>query len=336
MTELSQILDRVEKLERDATEDLNQVDSLDDYQEVRVNYLGRNGAISELFNQLEELPDQGKASAGKAINSLKNQLSDQLEEIERDLKRQQAQSKFEEQSLDVTMPGRKRKLGTKHVLTQINDEIVNIFHRMGFATALGPEVETDYYNFEALNMPKFHPARDEWDSFYLDEDNLLRTHTSPVQIRVMENQQPPVKIICPGKCYRRDTPDSTHYPVFHQVELLWVDEELTLANLKYVIKTFVEGFFGPDFKWRFAADYFPFTEPSAQVHIQRPDEDQWLEIMGAGMVDPHVLDAVNYDTETHQGFALGLGVERMAMLKYGVEDIRSFYRNDVRFLNQFS
>lgn len=233
-------------------------------------------------------------------------------------------------------------MGRLHPLTQVRLEIEDIFLRLGFDVATGPEVETDYYNFEALNIPADHPAREDWDSFYVDEGLLLRPHTSPVQVRVMKERRPPVRIICPGRCYRRDNPDATHAQVFHQVELLWVDKGLSMAHLKWVIGEFVAAFFGPEYEMRFAADFFPFTEPSAQVHIRRRGSGVatghhggWLEIMGAGMVDPVVLAEVDYDPEQYTGFAFGLGVERMAMLRWGIEDIRLFLQNDPRFLRQF-
>jgi phenylalanyl-tRNA synthetase alpha chain len=207
--------------------------------------------------------------------------------------------------------------------------------RMGFDVATGPEIETEYYNFEALNIPAEHPARADWDTFYITEDTLLRPHTSPVQIRVMEATEPPVRIICPGRCYRRDSQDATHSPVFHQIELLWVEEGLTLANLKCVLEVFTSEFFGAEYEMRFSGDFFPFTEPSVQVHIRAPGAVDWLEIMGAGMVDPAVLSAVGYDPESVTGFAFGLGIERMAMLKYGIDDIRLFLANDLRFIQQF-
>jgi len=335
MAKLKELLGEIEQIKQDSYKELENLDSLDDCEQVRIKYLGRKGKIPDLFNELGKLPDEDKAKAGKRINQLKSTLDERINEKKNQLQQLEQEKQLEKESLDVTLPGRRRRTGKLHILTQVLDELIDIFKRMGFSQALGPEIETDYYNFEALNIPELHPARDEWDSLYIDEGTLLRTHTSPVQIRVMENNDPPVKIICPGKCFRRDTPDATHYPVFFQVELLWVDEDLSFANLKYVTKTFIEKFFGPKFKMRFRADYFPFTEPSAEVDIMRPDGHEWLEILGSGMVDPNVLEAVNYDPEVYQGFALGLGVDRMAMLKYGIDDIRLFYRNDLRFLRQF-
>jgi len=208
--------------------------------------------------------------------------------------------------------------------------------RMGFSVATGPEIQTEYYNFEALNIPEDHPARADWDTFYIDDSHLLRPHTSPVQIRVMEQMEPPVRIICPGRCYRRDTQDATHSPVFHQIELLWIEEGLSLANLKHVLETFTAEFFGPGYEMLFSGDFFPFTEPSVQVHIKAPGAEDWMEIMGAGMVDPAVLSGVGYDVEKYTGFAFGLGIERMAMLRYGIDDIRLFLANDLRFLKQFA
>lgn len=335
MEELADLLEKIDQIKAESSEDLDDLRSLEDCEEVRVKYLGRNGKIPNLFQQLGKLPDEHRADAGKKINKLKSSLNEQINKKTSRLEREKQEKQLKEESLDVTLPGRRRGRGKLHILTQVQDQLIEIFKRMGFSRAVGPEVETDYYNFEALNIPELHPARDEWDSLYLDDGILLRTHTSPVQIRVMEHNRPPVKIICPGKCFRRDTPDSTHYPVFFQVELLWVDRELSFANLKYVIKTFIEEFFGPDFEMRFRADFFPFTEPSAEVDIKPPEGEEWLEIMGSGMVDPNVMEAVNYDPEVYQGFALGLGVDRMAMLKYGIDDIRLFYRNDLRFLRQF-
>ncbi|MFP4588919.1 MAG: phenylalanine--tRNA ligase subunit alpha [Candidatus Acetothermia bacterium] len=335
MVELTSMLEQIGRLCEKYERDIEKVESLEDCEEVRIKYLGRKGEISKLFSRLGDLPDSDKAEAGKAINEFKSRVEEELQEKRARLEEEAERHRLQQESLDMTLPGRRRRLGKKHVINQVSAEIETIFQRMGFSRALGPEIETDYHNFEALNMPKLHPARDEWDSFYLEEGTLLRTHTSPVQIRVMEENEPPVKIICPGKCFRRDTPDATHYPVFHQIEMLWVDTNLTLANLKYVIKLFIDEYFGSQFEMRFAADYFPFTEPSAQVHIRSPQNERWLEIMGAGMVDPYVLNAVGYDPDQHQGFAFGLGVERIAMLKYDIDDIRHFYRNDIRFLKQF-
>ena len=300
----------------------------------RVRFLGRKGELTRLLSALKELPPEERAQAGRVLNALKGEIARALEEKAREVERAERARRLAAERYDLTLPGRWRPLGHLHPLTQVRLEIEDIFMRMGFDVASGPEVEDDYHNFEALNIPEDHPARDEWDSFYIDDTHLLRTHTSPVQIRVMKSKKPPVRIICPGRCYRRDTPDATHSPVFHQVELLWVERGLTMAHLKWIIEEFVRRFFGPGYQMRFSADFFPFTEPSAQVHIRR-EGGPWLEIMGAGMVDPAVLTEVGYDPEEVTGFAFGLGIERMAMLRWGIEDIRLFYQNDIRFLSQF-
>ena len=331
---MEELRKRAQELRAAWKKEKDEVTSLEALEAVRVKFLGRRGQLTQLLSTLKEFPPEVRAEAGRILNSLKQEISRELETQGAQLALETKKARLAAERYDLTLPGRWRPLGHLHPLTQVRLEIEDIFMRMGFDVATGPEVETDYYNFEALNIPEDHPARDEWDSFYIDEERLLRTHTSPVQIRVMKSRRPPVRIICPGRCYRRDTPDATHSPVFHQVELLWVEEGLTMANLKWIVEEFVRRFFGPGYEMRFSADYFPFTEPSAQVHIRRPG-GEWLEIMGAGMVDPAVLAEVGYDPEKVTGFAFGLGIERMAMLRWGIEDIRLFYQNDIRFLSQF-
>ena len=331
---LEELRKRAQELRAAWKKEKDEVTSLEALEAVRVKFLGRRGQLTQLLSTLKEFPPEVRAEAGRILNSLKQEISRELETQGAQLALETKKARLAAERYDLTLPGRWRPLGHLHPLTQVRLEIEDIFMRMGFDVATGPEVETDYYNFEALNIPEDHPARDEWDSFYIDEERLLRTHTSPVQIRVMKSRRPPVRVICPGRCYRRDTPDATHSPVFHQVELLWVEEGLTMANLKWIVEEFVRRFFGPGYEMRFSADYFPFTEPSAQVHIRRPG-GEWLEIMGAGMVDPAVLSEVGYDPEEVTGFAFGLGIERMAMLRWGIEDIRLFYQNDIRFLSQF-
>ena len=331
---LEELRKRAQELRAAWKKEKGEVTSPEALEAVRVKFLGRRGQLTQLLSTLKEFPPEVRAEAGRILNSLKQEISRELETQGAQLALETKKARLAAERYDLTLPGRWRPLGHLHPLTQVRLEIEDIFMRMGFDVATGPEVETDYYNFEALNIPEDHPARDEWDSFYIDEERLLRTHTSPVQIRVMKSRRPPVRIICPGRCYRRDTPDATHSPVFHQVELLWVEEGLTMANLKWIVEEFVRRFFGPGYEMRFSADYFPFTEPSAQVHIRRPG-GEWLEIMGAGMVDPEVLAEVGYDPEKVTGFAFGLGIERMAMLRFRVEDIRLFYQNDLRFLSQF-
>jgi len=301
---------------------------------LRVRFLGRKGAVTAAFEALKALPPEARAAAGKLLNALKDEIAAALEARREEVEREALQARLAGERCDLTLPGAWRPLGRLHPLTQVRREIEEIFLRLGFDVASGPEIETDYYNFEALAIGADHPARDDWDSFYIADGLLLRTHTSPVQIRVMKSQPPPVRIICPGRCYRRDNPDATHSPVFHQIELLWVEKGLTFAHLKWILQQFVTAFFGPGYEMRISADFFPFTEPSAQVHIRKPP-GAWLEIMGAGMVDPAVLTEVGYDPEEVSGFAFGLGVERMAMLRWGIEDIRLFYGSDARFLAQF-
>lgn len=301
----------------------------------RVEYLGRKGRVSQLLKTLGTVPAEEKSEAGRLLNELKDGITRAFDERASNLSAAELKARLLRESSDVTLPGVARPVGHVHPLTRVQREIESIFMRMGFDVATGPEIETEYYNFEALNIPADHPARADWDTFYITDTTLLRPHTSPVQIHVMESTTPPVRIICPGRCYRRDAQDATHSPVFHQIELLWVEEGLSLANLKYVLEIFTHEYFGEGYAMRFSGDFFPFTEPSVQAHIKAPGTTRWLEIMGAGMVDPAVLSAVGYDPEKVSGFAFGLGMERMAMLKYGVDDIRAFLANDLRFIRQF-
>ena len=301
----------------------------------RVEFLGRKGRIAQLFKTLAEIKPTERAEVGRLLNALKKRATAALAVRQSELEQTTVEKRLLQEKADLTLPGSYHPLGHLHLLTQVQHEIESIFLRMGFDVATGPEIETEYHNFDALNIPADHPAREEWDSFYIDDTHLLRPHTSPVQIRVMQETSPPVRIICPGRCYRRDAQDATHSPVFHQVELLWVEEGLSLANLKYVIELFVHEFFGEAYEMRLSGDFFPFTEPSVQVHMRAPNSSEWLEIMGAGMVDPIVLAEVGYDPEQVSGFAFGLGIERMAMLRYGIPDIRTFLANDLRFIQQF-
>lgn len=325
----------IEELERDLWERLASVYDGASVDAFRIDFLGRKGRVSQLFRQLAQLDAAQRSEAGQLLNALKEAASAAVAQKEVEARRGRLTERLEAERVDMSLPGVYSSFGHLHPVTLVQRDIESIFMRMGFSVATGPEVETEYYNFDALNIPVEHPARADWDTFYIDETTLLRPHTSPVQIRVMEQTEPPVRIICPGRCYRRDTQDATHSPVFHQVELLWVEEGLSLAHLKYVLEVFTHEFFGEGYEMLFSGDYFPFTEPSVQVHIKAPGATNWLEIMGAGMVDPAVLEAVGYDAETYTGFAFGLGIERMAMLKYGIDDIRVFLTNDLRFIRQF-
>jgi phenylalanyl-tRNA synthetase alpha chain len=329
LSELRAQIEETRAAFRDAIANASSPEALE---EVRIAYLGRKGAISNLFPVLGKLPPDNRAEAGKLLNELKQEAGDALASGRQEISAATDAVVAE----DITLPGCYHPVGHHHLLTIVQRDIEEIFLRMGFDVAVGPEIETEYHNFEALNIPAGHPAREDWDTFYIDDQLLLRPHTSPVQIRVMESSEPPVRIICPGRCYRRDAQDATHSPVFFQVELLWIDEGLSLAHLRYVIDRFVESFFGPGYDTRLSGDFFPFTEPSVQLHMREPGAESWLEIGGAGMVDPAVLTGVGYDPEQVSGFAFGFGLERMAMLKYGISDIRTFLANDLRFIRQFS
>ncbi len=332
---LDELRTAIEGLERELRERLATADGDAAIEAVRIDFLGRKGRVTQLFKNLGQLDASHRREAGRLLNALKETATEAVSQKEEEARQGRLEDRLAAERIDMSLPGVYSSFGHLHPLTVVQREIESIFMKMGFSVASGPEIETEYYNFDALNIPVEHPARADWDTFYIDETTLLRPHTSPVQIRVMEQTEPPVRIICPGRCYRRDTQDATHSPVFHQIELLWVEEGLSLANLKYVLEVFTQEFFGEGYTMLFSGDYFPFTEPSVQVHIKAPGADDWLEIMGAGMVDPAVLEAVGYDTETYTGFAFGLGIERMAMLKYGIDDIRVFLTNDLRFIRQF-
>jgi phenylalanyl-tRNA synthetase alpha chain len=307
----------------------------------RKRYLGRKGQLGLFLKGLQELSKVERPAIGKLANQVKEELSREFQSISDSLTTREVE---EESFLDVTLPGRQAPRGRLHLITQITEEICSIFLRMGYQVVEGPEVELDYYNFEALNMPKDHPARDMQDTFYISDNVVLRTHTSPMEIRVMEAQRPPISIISPGRCYRRDS-DVSHTPMFHQVEGLVIDKGISFADLKGTLTTFVHQMFGRDTKLRFRPGFFPFTEPSAEVDIQcvicKGDGCRtcaytgWIEILGSGMNDPEMYRFVNYDPEIYSGFAFGLGIERVAMLKSGLDDIRLFFENDIRFLQQF-
>lgn len=330
------------KLEQEAETQIAQAADEPTLERLRVHYLGRKGVITRVLRSLRELPPEVRPAVGQEANRIKRALEQALTEAQ--LRLLEAARPRERVRIDVTLPGRRPFLGRLHPITQITQEICDIFVRLGFEVVEGPEVETDYYNFEALNIPKDHPARDMQDTFYISENVVLRTHTSPMQIRVMEKQPPPVRIIAPGKTYRRDS-DLTHTPMFHQVEGLLVDRQVSFADLKGVLHVFIHELFDPTVGLRFRPSYFPFTEPSAEVDIacvicrgagcRVCKETGWVEVIGAGMVHPEVFRFVHYDPEQYTGFAFGLGIERMAMLKYGIDDIRLFFENDLRFLRQF-
>jgi phenylalanyl-tRNA synthetase alpha chain len=323
---------------------LSKVHTAEEITEVRVKTLGRKGSLTQLLKQLGALPEAERKEIGKRANEIKEALESQIEEALHQLKEREKKEALEKEKVDITLPGRRIPMGKRHPITQTLDEIVQIFSHLGFEVVEGPEVELDYYNFEALNIPKGHPAREMQATFFISEDVVLRTHTSPVQVRTMEKRRPPIRVICPGAVYRCDS-DPTHSPMFHQVEGLLVDKGITFADLKGVLTVFVHEMFGEDTRLRFRPSFFPFTEPSAEVDIECficggkgcgvCSNTGWLEILGSGMVDPAVYQFVNYDPEEVTGFAFGMGIERIAMLKFGINDIRLFFNNDLRFLRQF-
>ncbi|MEH2392971.1 MAG: phenylalanine--tRNA ligase subunit alpha [Nostoc sp.] len=307
-------------------------DTLERLEELRVNYLGKKGELGALLRSMGQMSAEERPKIGAIANTVKESLQTSLDQQRVALEAAQIQVQLEAETLDVTMPGIYSPQGRIHPLNGIIDRALDIFVGMGYTVAQGPEMETDYYNFEALNTPPDHPARDMQDTFYLPDGNLLRTHTSSVQIRYMEREEPPIRVVAPGRVYRRDNVDATHSAVFHQIELLAIDEGLTFTDLKGTIKVFLQAIFG-ELPIRFRASYFPFTEPSAEVDLQW--NGRWLEVMGCGMVDPNVLKSVGYDPEIYTGFAAGFGVERFAMVLHQIDDIRRLYASDLRFLQQF-
>lgn len=324
--------------------DIEAVENTDELEKVRIKYLGRRSFLSSVLKNISNLDSIQRPLVGRKANDVRKKIESAIYEKENYLRGLEFDKKLREEKVDLTLPGKRILVGKKNIISQVIEEIEEIFIGMGFEIAEGPEVETDYYNFEALNTPKDHPARSLHDTFFVSDDILLRTHTSPVQIRYMETHRPPIYIIVPGKVYRRDY-DVSHTPMFTQVEGLVVDRDITFENLKWVLKTFAHGIFGGDRKVRFRPHYFPFTEPSVEVDVSCNicdgkgcrvcSETGWLEILGAGMVDPNLYSFVKYDEEEVSGFAFGMGVERICMLKYGIDDLRLFFENDLRFISQF-
>jgi len=339
------MIDKVKRLEEDALSQIKAVSSKEDILRIKGSFLGKKGALTLCIKELKDLPKELRGSVGKQVNLVKVRLEGELGAVMEKLIKEERQSLFNnELPVDITLPGRRPPVGRIHPVTQVTDEIVDIFLGIGFEVAGGPEIEEDYYNFAALNMPKDHPARDMQDTFYIDAERLLRTHTSPVQIRVMKNGKPPLRVIAPGTAYRRDS-DVSHTPMFHQVEGFMVDHGVTFRHLKGVLTVFLHEFFGKDISVRFRPSFFPFTEPSAEVDIECVICEGkgcrvckwtgWLEVLGAGMINPAVFRAVDYDSEYFTGFAFGMGIERLTMLRFGINDIRLLFENDIRFLSQF-
>ncbi len=337
----AQPLDELERIQQEARLKIAKANQHEDIQSLSVRYLGRKGVLTQFLRSIPDLPPEQRPVVGKKANALKKSLEKAFRKAKTDLA--QAAAGIEDY-IDVSLPGRPVPWAPLHPITQVNQQICEVFSNLGFEIAEGPEVETDYYNFEALNFPKDHPARDMQDTFFISDLIVLRTHTSPLQVRVMEKQSPPVRIIAPGKVYRCDS-DITHTPMFHQVEGLFVDENVSFGDLKGTLTAFVHRMFDERTTLRFRPSFFPFTEPSAEVDIlcvmcrgagcRVCSQSGWLEILGSGMVHPAVFENVGYDTQRYTGFAFGMGVERIAMLKYGIDDIRKFFENDLRFLHQF-
>ncbi len=337
-------MDELLPLKKAFLEDIESVVSLTDLQHIRTKYLGKKGLVTSKLKTLSTIPPDQRPLYGSVLNEIKNFITDNLKNKELILKDSEKKRRLKTEKIDVSLPGRFTPFGREHPVNQVLSEIKDIFVSMGFAIEEGPEIELDYYNFEALNIPKNHPARDMQDTFYISDDVVLRTHTSPVQIRVMEKRKPPLKIIAPGKVYRCDA-DVSHTAMFHQVEGLMVDTGISFSHLKGVLESFIHSLFGKDTPVRFRPSYFPFTEPSAEVDIgcifcsgkgcRVCKTTGWIEILGAGLVNPRVFEIVGYNPEEYSGFAFGMGVERITMLKYSIDDIRLFFENDLRFLNQF-
>jgi len=342
---MDDLLKRLKQLEDEAGADLRKISGKDQLEEFRIKYLGRRGAILGILDQLRRLTPDQKREVGQRANLLKTKLEEAFGELLQKLSVSTAAGQKPGDSFDYTLPGRQYPQAKIHPLTSVTNQILEIFYRLGFELATGPEIETDYYNFEALNIPAWHPARDMQDTFYLENDYLLRTHTSPVQLRSFESKKPPLKILAPGRVYRHEAINVRSYSTFYQVEGFYVDENVTLADLKGTLFAFVKAFYGEQTKARFRPSYFPFTEPSAEVDIScilcqgkgcsLCKQTGWLEILGCGMIHPNVFKNVGYDPEKYTGYAFGLGVDRIALQKLQIPDIRLLYENDIKFLGQF-
>ena len=329
---LQQLTDQLESLEAEAAEAISAAADAEALEQLRIGLLGKKGRLSGVLGAMGKLPGDERPLVGQRANVLKSQVQALLSDRLQAVKQAAMEARIAAETLDVTAPAQGIPMGHRHPLITTTEEIVDLFCGLGYQVVEGPEVETDHHNFTALNIPPDHPARDMQDTFYLKDNLLLRTHTSPVQIRHLETHAPPVRIVAPGRVYRRDAVDATHSPVFHQVEVLAIDEGLDFSHLRGTVMAFLKAFFG-DLPVRFRASYFPFTEPSAEVDVQW--RGRWLEVMGCGMVDPAVLEGLGLDPERYSGFAAGLGVERFCMVRHGIDDIRRLYTSDLRFLEQF-
>lgn len=337
--------EQLQKIREEAQKELESIKDLSALDNIRVKYLGKKGELTSVLRGMGKLSAEERPVIGQLANDVRARLEELIEKAKGDIADKEMESKIQKEKIDVTMPGKRHPMGRKHPLTTVLDELKDIFIGMGFSIADGPEVEYDKYNFELLNIPKNHPARDTQDTFYISENVVLRTQTSPVQIRVMEQQKPPIRVIAPGKVFRSDTVDATHSPVFHQIEGLVVDKGITMGDLKGTLEMFVKKLYGDDVKVRFRPHHFPFTEPSAEVDVscfvcggegcRVCKGEGWIEILGCGMVHPKVLENCGIDPEVYSGFAFGVGLERIVMRRYDIDDLRLFYENDLRFLKQF-
>ncbi len=328
------MLEQFEKIGKEALAALKNIEDSAAMEEFRIKYLARKGQVTEMLSQIGKFSTEEKPKAGQLANKVKKEVTAAFEQLKATLAKKQNKTA---DSIDVTIPGIIPNVGKSHIITQTTNELLEIFGRMGFDFAYGPEVEDEWHNFIALNINEEHPARDPLDNFYIDDTTLLRSQTSTIQIRVMENNKPPIRVVAPGRVYRPDTVDATHMYVFHQLEALVVDENVSMVDMKTAINQFIHAFFGADTKWRFRPSFFPFTEPSAEIDllwIDKNGKESWIEMGGCGMVDPNVFDAVGRDNEKYTGWAFGFGIERLAMRKYGITDIRLLFENDLRFLKQ--
>ena len=335
-------IDEIDQIKKEFELAIRQTGSAGELEQIRIKYLSRNGIITRLFDELKSISAEEKPTFGKLLNNLRNEANELFNNKKSDL---ESSVTSDVSDIDLTLPGKKIRLGSKHILSQTLFEIKSIFKGLGFSVYDGPELESDYYNFEALNFPPDHPARDMQDTFFISEKFLLRTHTTPVQIRIMEKEQPPIRAIMPGRVYRNEAISARSYCMFHQVDGIYVDTDVSFAELKGTLVSFAKQFYDEGLKYRFRPSFFPFTEPSAEMDItcyickgkgcRVCKQTGWLEILGCGMVDPNVFKYVNYDSEKYTGYAFGMGIERIAMLKYGIDDIRIFFENDLRFLKQF-
>ncbi|MCU0413376.1 MAG: phenylalanine--tRNA ligase subunit alpha [Ignavibacteriaceae bacterium] len=332
----------IEKIKSDFNHEIEKASTTGEIEQVRIKYLSRNGIVTRLFDELKSISGEDKPIFGKLLNNLRTEVTESFNSKKSIIESNQLPDSAR---IDLTLPGKSVKIGSRHILTQTLFEIKSIFKGLGFSVYDGPELESDYYNFEALNFPPDHPARDMQDTYFVSDKFLLRTHTTPVQIRIMEKEQPPIRAIMPGRVYRNEAISSRSYCMFHQVDGIYVDTDVSFAELKGTLVSFAEQFYGEGLKYRFRPSFFPFTEPSAEMDItcyickgkgcRVCKHSGWLEILGCGMVDPNVFKYVNYDSEKYTGYAFGMGIERIAMLKYGIDDIRIFFENDLRFLKQF-